>query len=93
MPPDPHTRRGAPHEGASRITTTTRDHREHTENGSQRVDLARYRLGLAQQDSVAAVIAADVLGDTVFHLEDLEIKLAMLRLLDAADRNLRWAVA
>lgn len=57
-----------------------------------RVDPDRLDLGLRQVDSLANVFAASVLGDTVWRLDDLELRLAAIRLLDTAARNITVAV-
>lgn len=66
---------------------------QHTENDSQSVDVERYRLGVAQADSVGAVLAASILDDPVWDFADVELKLSAARLLERSLWNLDAAVA
>lgn len=91
--PEPPTRRSGPAEAASRITTAKQDHRQPTDRLSQDVDTDRLNLGLAQVDSLASVFAASVLCESVWRFDDLELRLAAIRLLDTATRNITVAVA
>ena len=65
---------------------------EPAQTDTRPVDRSRVEHGLALLDNASAVIAAEVLGDPTWDLTDLELRLALLRVLDAASAQFRWAV-